>query len=368
MPTLALLSLLAASPRSPALETVAELPERPGAIALVGSRLFVALHPLGNPETKLVELGPGGRRAPYPSGVLARGFGAVTALASDGAGGLWILDAEGRPATLTGWNTADERRIRSVRIPEAAVTGNSWLCALAVDRAHQVAYVADRSRADWTGDSHPALLVVSLESGATRRLLEDHPALAPDAVPVIVDRRPVAHREADGSMERLQLGVSQLSLDPSGTWLYLAALNGSRVWRVRTADLVDASRAPDELATRLEPYAPRPPGNGIVAEDGGRVVLTDVAGHALRVTAPSGTTTLIEDPRLQWPDGLARGPDDWIYVGVNQLDLHPALNRGREESRPPYRVLRIRVRREAPPRDVRPATAPVENPTDSPPE
>lgn len=169
-------------------------------------------------------------------------------------------------------------------------------------------------------------------------------------------------------MERLRLGVSQLALDPSGTWLYLAALNGSRVWRVRTADLVDPSRAPDELATRLEPYAPRPPGNGIVAEDGGRVVLTDVEGHALRVTAPSGTTTLVEDPRLQWPDGLARGPDDWIYVGVNQLDLHPALNRGREESRPPYRVLRIRLRRETPPRDGRPASAPVENSTESPPE
>ncbi|MGZ6076949.1 MAG: L-dopachrome tautomerase-related protein [Myxococcaceae bacterium] len=370
LPTLALLSLLAAAPRVPALETVAELPERPGAIALVGSRLFLALHPLGHPETKLVELGPGGRRAPYPSGVLARGFGAVTALASDGAGGLWILDAgaEGRPATLTGWNTEDERRIRSVRLPAAAVAANSWLCALAVDRAHQVAYVADRSRADWTGDSHPALLVVSLESGATRRLLEDHPALEPDAVPITVDRRPVAHREADGSEERIQLGVSQLSLDPSGTWLYLAALNGGRVWRVRTADLVDASRAPDELAARLEPYARRPSGNGIVAEDGGRVVVTDVEGHALRVTAPSGTTILVEDPRLQWPDGLARWPDEWIYVTVNQLDLHPALNRGREESRPPYRVLRIRMQREPPPRDVRPAPPPVENPTESPPE
>jgi hypothetical protein len=150
---LALVSLLAASPAGPALESVAELPERPGAIALVGPRLFLALHPLGNPETKLLELLPGGRRQPYPSGVLSRGFTAVTALAQDGAGGLWILDAggEGKTPRLTGWNTTDERRLRGLRIPAAAVRSNSWLCALAVDRAHQVAFVADRSRADWTG-------------------------------------------------------------------------------------------------------------------------------------------------------------------------------------------------------------------------
>jgi hypothetical protein len=369
LPTLALLSLLAAPPPALALETVAELPDRPGAIALVGSRIFVALHPLGQPETKLLELIPGGRRAPYPSGVLSRGFGAVTALATDGAGGLWILDAgaERRPAALTGWNTADERRIRTLRIPKDAVGANSWLCALAVDRVHQVAYLADRSRADWTGDSHPAVLVVSLQSGVTRRLLEDHPALEPDAVSVTVDRRPVAHAEPDGTMERLRLGVSQLSLDPSGAWLYLAALNGGSVWRIRTADLLDTTLAPEELATRVEAYAPRPPGNGIVAEEGGRVVLTDVEGHALLVTAPSGETPLVQDPRLQWPDGLARGPEDWIYVTVNQLDTHPALNRGREESRAPYPVLRVRLRRENPAREAPPPAIPAERPASSPP-
>ena len=69
---LALLCLLAASPPAPALESVAELPERPGALALVGPRVFVALHPLGAPESKLLELLPGGRRQPYPSGVLSR--------------------------------------------------------------------------------------------------------------------------------------------------------------------------------------------------------------------------------------------------------------------------------------------------------
>jgi Major royal jelly protein len=348
--TLALLALLAASPPAPALETVAELHERPGAIAVVGERIFVALHPLGAPETKLLELLPGGRRQLYPSGVLSRGFGAVTGLTSDGAAGLWILDAggEGKPPRLTGWNTADERRLRTVRIPAAALESNSFLCALAVDRARQVAYVADRSRADWTGDSHPALLVVSLESGETRRLLGDHPALQPAAVPITVDRRAVAHRELNGTVERLSLGVSQLALDPAGTFLYLAPLNGGTVWRVRTADLLDRKLAAEKLATRVESYAERPSGNGLIADDRGRVVVSDVEGHALRITSASGQMLLVQDPRLQWPDGLARGPEDWIYVSVNQLNLHPALNRGEEESRPPYGLFRVPLPRVSP--------------------
>ena len=361
--TLAFLALLAASPPAPALETVAELHDRPGAIALVGERLFVALHPLGAPETKLLELLPGGRRQPYPSGVLSRAFGAVTGLASDGAGGLWILDAggEGKPPRLTGWNTADERRVRTVRIPAAALGSNSFLCALAVDRARQVAYVADRSRADWTGDSHPALLVVSLESGETRRLLEDHPALEPDAVQITVDRRAVAHRELDGTVERIRLGVSQLALDPAGTFLYLAPLNGGTVWRVRTTDLLDRKLAAEVLATRVESHAERPSGNGLIADERGRVVVADVEAHALRITSSSGQALLVQDPRLQWPEGLARGPEDWIYVTVNQLNLHPALNRGEEESRAPYGVFRVPLPRvPAIPEPRRPAQAAVD--------
>ena len=362
---LALLLVVAASPPAPALESVVELHERPGALAVVGSRVFVALHPLGAPEARLIELLPGGRTQPYPSGVLSRGFGAVTALASDGAGGLWILDSggDGKPPRLIGWNTTDERRLRALRIPTAALQGNSFLSALAVDRKHQVAFVADRSRADWTGDSHPALLVVSLESGETRRLLGDHPSLEPDAVPIVVDRRPVAHRDLDGTMEKLRLGVSQLSLDPAGTFLYFAPLNGGTVWRLRVTDLLDPALPPAELATRVESYAERPSGPALLAGDDGRVVVSDVEGHALGVTSPAGQSVLVQDPSLAWVDGLARGPEDWVYLTVNQLNLHPALNRGEEESRPPYGVFRVRVPRSLPAREARPP--PVQKPADA---
>src|SRR5262249_38085870 len=130
-------------------------------------------------------------------------------------------------------------------------------------------------------------------------------------------------------------------------------------WRIRTRDLVDTALAPEELADRVESHVDRPSGTGLVAWDDGRVLLADVEGHALRLASRSGQTgVVVGGPPLQGPDGLARGPEDWVYLTVTQLNLHPALNRGTEESRPPYGVLRVRV-----PRSV-PVRAPTATPRD----
>src|SRR5262249_58581822 len=100
---------------------------------------------------------------------------------------------------------------------------------------------------------------------------------------------------------------------------------GGTVWRVRTSDLLDPELPAAELATRLESHAERPPGTGIVAGDDGRVLLTDVEGHALRTTGPGGEALVVQDPPLQRPDGLARGPEGRGYLAVAQRDLHPAV-------------------------------------------
>lgn len=76
-------------------------------------------------------------------------------------------------------------------------------------------------------------------------------------------------------------------------------------------------------------------------EPGGRVVVTDVEEHALAFAGPGGTQRWLTDPLLAWPEALAIGDGGWLYLTVNQLNLHPALNRGTEGSRAPYRVFRV---------------------------
>ena len=58
---------------------------------------------------------------------------------------------------------------------------------------------------------------------------------------------------------------------------------------------------------------------------------------------PEGYRILVKDKSLlKWPDGMAFGPDGWLYVTVNQLNLHPLLNRGIEGGNPPYYLIRVK--------------------------
>ena len=158
------------------------------------------------------------------------------------------------------------------------------------------------------------------------------------------------------SVEKVRLGLNQLGLDASGTWLYLSGLNCAAVSRVRTTDLVDLSLSATELARRVESFAQRPAGNALLVERGGRVVVTDAEQRALAFVAPGSTGRWFTDPLLAWPDALATA-DGWLYVSVNQLHLHPALNRGTEESRGPYRVYRVQLPTLPPPRPAARAPA-----------
>ena len=59
----------------------------------------------------------------------------------------------------------------------------------------------------------------------------------------------------------------------------------------------------------------------------------------------------VRDPLLSWPDGMAFGPDDGIYVTINQLHLAAPFNKGEDLSQPPYMLVRIMGGRPLPPKD-----------------
>ncbi len=61
------------------------------------------------------------------------------------------------------------------------------------------------------------------------------------------------------------------------------------------------------------------------------------------VTRPDGTYELLvsDDDLLDWPDGFATGPDNYIYAAVNRLHKSARLNGGVNDSAPPYYVVRF---------------------------
>jgi hypothetical protein len=149
---------------------------------------------------------------------------------------------------------------------------------------------------------------------------------------VVIDRRTVAHRLENGTVEKIRLGAGQLALDAAGAWLYLGGLNCGAVWRVRTADLADLKLSAAELGKRVESFANRPPGTALLVDGAGRVVVTDVEQHGLAFVGPGGVQRWLTDPLLAWPDELALA-EGWLYLTVNQLNLHPRSTREEEAAR-----------------------------------
>lgn len=337
--------LAAAQPDAQAeLETVATFgPDTPpGNLAIAPSgRMFMSLHAFYDPEFRVVEVAPDGSVAPYPSEDWARapedggvGLTAVLGLVADRQGVLWLLDWPGEDGTgrLVGWDTRTETLYRMIYLAPPVIGPHAFLNDLAVDRTHEAVYIADTATPD-----RSALIVVELETGTARRLLEGSPYTAPEDIPMVIDGETVT---MGGSPVRV--GVNPITVDPSNTWVYFGPMSARTLYRVRTTDLLDDSLSPAELEARVERYGDRPISDGVTVDGGGNVYITSVTEDAIGVVRPDGSyETLFARDDLSWPDGFAYGPDDFIYVTVNELHRSPVLNAGEDTSRGEFKILRF---------------------------
>ena len=89
-------------------QTVATFTERPGNLTINNEgRVFVSIHPLINPDIKLVELSAIGSKNNYPNDKYSKGkdslIKATIAVKSDAKGNLWILDLANKQFVV--WDT-----------------------------------------------------------------------------------------------------------------------------------------------------------------------------------------------------------------------------------------------------------------------
>ena len=338
--------------RPSGLEIIAELPDGPGNIAVgPDRRVFLTMHQAFEPDLRLVELLPDGTTQPYPTEAWARapsadgiGLYSPLGLQVDPSGILWVIDnaagvprGEGGPRVLA-WDTRAEVLHRVIEIPAPASTASSFVNDLAVDRANEALYLADVQ-----GDDGPAIIVVDLETGEMRRRLAGAGPLLHEAdAPIIIDGRETRNPGPTAEGVEHRAGLNPITVDPQGEWVYFGAMHGTSVYRIRTADLRDFGLSEDDLAARVERYGDKPVSDGITIDAAGNVYITDLNGKAIGITRPDGTyEALVADEMMTWPDSVSAGPDGYVWVVINQLNLSRPLNAGVDESTPPYHVGRV---------------------------
>lgn len=301
----------------------------------------------------------GGKAVPYPSAAMnaqprpfdVNRFVGVQGLVMDGKDRLWVLDTgtfnlgpilNQQAPKLIGIDTATNRVVKTIRFPASVVLPNTYLNDLRIDlRQGQdgAAYITDSGAKSGGG-----LVVVDLASGRSwRKLTGDKSVLAePKFVPV-VDGQPLYIRPRNGVAQFLNLSSDGVAISPDGDTLYYTPLASRRLYAVPTAALRDEALSDAQVSAQVRDLGEKGVSDGLGEDTAGNVYTTNYEQHAVLQRLPSGELrTLVQDPRLIWPDTLSL-QGGYLYILSDQLNRQGGYHFGQDLRVKPYVLFRVRV-------------------------
>ncbi|GBU19067.1 MULTISPECIES: major royal jelly family protein [Methylobacterium] len=252
----------------------------------------------------------------------------VQSVVADQKGNLWVLDP-GAPAMgavvkdapkLVEIDLTTNKPARTIRFDETVALQASYLNDVRFSPDGKTAFITDSG-------AQGALIVVDLDSGKSRRVLDGDPSTQPDkSVTVAYDGKPLRRPDGRG----VEFASDGIALTPDGKTLYWQAIKGKTLYRIPTDALTGwatSSLVPDALSERslagkVETVGENGPADGlIISRKDGRMYVTSPQDNAVKVRDLSGgaLTTLVQDERLRWPDTFAEGPDGTIYVTTSRI-------------------------------------------------
>jgi len=202
---------------------------------------------------------------------------------------------------------------RTIPFVESVAPQGSYLNDVSFAPDGRFAYITDSGKG--------AIVVVDLGTGQARRVLDGHPSTQFEKdVTIKTDGQEL--RRPDGRQPLFNADGIELSKD--GQTLYWQALTGKTLYRVPTSVLQDVNAGPSAVAQRVEKVATTEPVDGLWLDAQDRFYLSAFQEDAVKVLTPDGRiTTLVQDPRLRWPDTFAQGPDGAIYVTASHIQDSP---------------------------------------------
>ncbi|MGF1465604.1 MAG: SMP-30/gluconolactonase/LRE family protein [Sandaracinaceae bacterium] len=288
-------------------------------------RIFFNLHPFAQAhrftDAFLFELVDGEPR-PYPSAAAQAGLRHMFGMTADRQGRLWLVSpaALDRPGTrLIAYDLATDERVVDHTFASGVARFAQDMRVLPDGRRM---ILADTGAFHFTS---AALLVLDLETFAVRRVLAGHPSTQPQDWFIRTDRGP--HRIGFGLIT-FAVGVDGIALSDDGVWAYYATMSHDSLYRVRTADLLDASLDDADLGRRVERVGPKPLSDGIAVTADGAVLITDIEnGGIARLSAGGDLETLTRSRDVVWADGVHVTPtgEVWFTDSAIPSYLDPLL-------------------------------------------
>jgi len=262
---------------------------------------------------------------------------------------LWVLDIGDnntilkQSPKLIGWNINTRQLHKVFILPDEILHPSSFLQDFVIDEKHGTAIIADMSLGGMVYPAVPAFVIIDLQTGYSRRVLENDISFQPIDEDLVINGRPLSHTYPDGKIINPHYPLNPITIDAEMKWIYFGALGGEKIFRISTESLANENLSNENLSTKIEYYAAKPKSDGIKIDKNGKIYITDLENNAIGIATPKGYSILVQDPSLiSWPDGIAISSNGYLYFTSNQLQNKPWWNNGKDDSKPPYYVLRVK--------------------------
>lgn len=333
-------------------EIFAKVPESVGNISFTAQGdLVYSHHPFFNPEYRVVKYNTQTKSiTPFPNKEWNTPrekddhyLSNVLGIRNDKNGVVWMLDMAGRNAItpkIVGWNTRTNKLERIYYLPQAAIVKTSQPNDMVVDTKHNIFIIADEGIGNGGDGSIAALIIVDMNSGKTRRLLQGTRTTLPENTPTIVNGKPLS---ING--KNLLVGCDGITADKDFEWLYYAPLNGRKVYRVKITDLLNEQLTATALDEKIETYSEKPNNGGMSIDAQGNLYLTALESNSISVVLSKDRSlhTLFNADELLWPDGVSfNAKDGYMYVSAAQVHLGAVFNDGKNKATAPFYIFRFK--------------------------
>ncbi|MFN9971824.1 MAG: L-dopachrome tautomerase-related protein, partial [Phycisphaerae bacterium] len=297
----------------------------------------------------VAEVQPDGTLKPYPDESWNRYdprlrslpinvFVCVQSVHVDRADRLWILDpgapqlqgpVAGGPK-LVRVDLATNAVVENLPFGEVVAPKVSYLNDIRVDTRRDFAYLTDSGLG--------GIVVVDLKHDQAWRRLDKHPSVLAERIVPMVEGRELRFGGGDAKGQVPQIHSDGLALSPDGSYLYWQALTGRTLYRIRTEVLRDRSLSETQVAAAVEKVGTTVVTDGMEMDANGILYFTALEKDAIMYVAPPdieaaakataasaaapatvNVQTLVQDPRIAWPDSFALGKGKDLYFTTAQI-------------------------------------------------
>jgi sugar lactone lactonase YvrE len=298
----------------------------------------------------VAEVAADGALVPYPNDEInswdktpgesaGKHFVSAQSVITDEQDNLWILDPAAPyfrdvvpgGAKLVQVDLTTNEVTRTYHFDDESVPSKAYLNDVRIANGH--AYISDSGLG--------AIVVVDLDTGEARRLLEDHPSTKVEpGVELVFGDRPWTF--ANGKTP--QVHIDGIAIDPQREYVYYKPLVGRTLYRVPIAALLDASLSAEAVGSQVERVAETEPTDGLEFDAEGNLYMTSLEWNAIKVLRPDGRIELVaRSTDFQWPDTIAMSPDGDLLFSNAQFHLLPDFNGGEDKRTQPYKVFRLKL-------------------------